>query len=104
MGETGVRYPIKTYKEKEAKEMVEMFQELQKPPHTVTMTDLSPVLCCSCCAHLGFPVPGALPCGVRASLISNYSRLEVLTLSLCEVHTPQHGTQHALITVLKHLR
>ena len=35
VGETGVRYPIKTYKEKSAKEMVEMFQEMQKPPHTV---------------------------------------------------------------------
>jgi hypothetical protein len=38
VGETGVHYPIKTYKEKDAKEMVETFRELQKPPHTVTAT------------------------------------------------------------------
>lgn len=38
VGETGVHYPIKTYKEKDAMEMVETFRELQKPPHTVTAT------------------------------------------------------------------
>jgi hypothetical protein len=35
VAETGVRYPIKTYREKTAQEMIESHREMQKPPLTV---------------------------------------------------------------------